>query len=289
MRAPHHIPTHPHANPDANPQVNPYDELGALDDGPLEGALQRGSERDSEGNPEWGPDSEQGFERGPEEDEPSAPPNHGRSGTSRRRKRGRCAGLPFALKAVCGLVVLAAFHSRRPLGPAATPRAGRRTRSRTGWKLSAAPEVEIGGFPFLTQVADKRLDSVRLTVPDVAADRISLARVTATAHDVHLNADGLTAIRGADIPRFDGEVLFLRLSEPRTRCVPGEVHRAGPGPGAGARHLAGGRALSAAAGRCQPAAGRRTGHRHRDRRNAPGHRGPGDCTAREPRPPRASI
>ncbi|WP_405615817.1 DUF2993 domain-containing protein [Streptomyces sp. NBC_00076] len=208
MRAPHHIPTHPHANPDANPQVNPYDELGALDDGPLEGALQRGSERDSEWNPEWGPDSEQGFERGPEEDEPWAPPNHGRSGSNRRRKRGRFAGLPFALKAVCGLVVLAAFLTLADRWALlyAEHRAADTLKDRL--KLSAAPEVEIGGFPFLTQVADKRLDTVRLTVPDVAADRVSLARVTATAHDVQLNADGLTAIRGADIPRFDGEVLL---------------------------------------------------------------------------------
>ncbi|MEV2216373.1 DUF2993 domain-containing protein [Streptomyces sp. NPDC050997] len=211
MRAPHNIPTHP----PANTYANPYDELRALDDGPegpdgpdgpLEEALQRGSER--------GSDSERGFERGPEEDESWAPPHHGRSGrssrggSSRRRKRGRFAGLPFALKAVCGLVVLAAFLTLADRWALlyAEGRAADTLKDRM--KLSAAPEVEIGGFPFLTQVADKRLESVRLTVPDVAADRVSLARVTATAHDVHLDADGLTAVRGADIPRLDGEVLL---------------------------------------------------------------------------------
>ncbi|MEU0070674.1 DUF2993 domain-containing protein [Streptomyces sp. NPDC006332] len=193
MRAPHHNPTHP----PAHAYANPYDELGALGDdgptgphGPLQEALERGSEQGSE-------------------DDSWAPPHHGRSASgTRRRKRGRFAGLPFAVKAVCGLVVLAAFLTVADRWALlyAEGRAADTLKDRL--KLSAAPEVEIGGFPFLTQVADKRLDSVRLTVPDVAADRVSLARVTATAHDVRLNADGLTAIRGADIPRFDGEVLL---------------------------------------------------------------------------------
>lgn len=43
-------------------------------------------------------------------------------------------------------------------------------------KLSASPEVEIDGFPFVTQILDQRLDSVSVTVPDVAADRVSSRR-----------------------------------------------------------------------------------------------------------------
>ncbi|MFF0160270.1 DUF2993 domain-containing protein [Streptomyces sp. NPDC005263] len=195
MRAPHHHSTHP----PANAYAHPYDDVGALGDdgsagphGPPEEALQPGSEQRSAEDDSW------------------APPHHGRSDSSnnRRRKRGRFAGLPFALKAVCGLVVLAAFLTIADRWALlyAESRAADTLKDRM--KLTAAPEVEIGGFPFLTQVADKRLDSVRLTVPDVAADRVSLARVTATAHDVRLNADGLTAIRGADISRLDGDVLL---------------------------------------------------------------------------------
>jgi hypothetical protein len=177
MRSPHHISTHHYSNP--------YEELGALDDGPLEEVLRRD----------------------PEEDDPWAPPQHGRS-NRRRRRRGRFAGLPFALKAVVGLVVLAAFLTLADRWAVlyAEHRAADTLKDRL--KLSAAPEVDIGGFPFLTQVADERLDSVRVTVPDVAADRVSLARVTATAYDVHLDADGPTAVRGAGIPRLDGEVLL---------------------------------------------------------------------------------
>ncbi|MFF4254006.1 DUF2993 domain-containing protein [Streptomyces sp. NPDC001663] len=142
-----------------------------------------------------------------EEDEPWAPPNHRRGG--RRRRRSRFAGLPLALKAVVGVVVLAAFLTLADRWALlyAERRAADALKDRM--HLSAAPEVEIDGFPFLTQLADGRLKSVKVTVPDVAADRVSLARVTATAHDVRLNApDGPTSVRGAGIPRLDGDVLL---------------------------------------------------------------------------------
>ena len=142
-----------------------------------------------------------------EDDEPWAPPNHRRGG--RRRRRGRFSGLPLALKAVAGVVGLAAFLTLADRW--ALLYAERRTADalKARMHLSAAPEVEIDGFPFLTQLADDRLESVKLTVPDVAADRVSLARVTATAHDVRLNApDGPTSVRGAGIDRLDGDVLL---------------------------------------------------------------------------------
>ena len=186
MRSPHHIPTQDSTNPYEG--LNPYEELGALDDGPPEDFPRR--EPEDEGDA-W------------------SPPHHGRSGRRRRgRGRGRFGRLPFALKAVCGLVALTAFLvlADRWAVLYAEHRAADALEDRL--RLSAAPEVEIGGFPFLTQVADKRLDSVRVTVPDVAADRISLARVSATAHDVRLAGDGLTDIRGADIHGVDGDVLL---------------------------------------------------------------------------------
>ncbi|MEU1934712.1 DUF2993 domain-containing protein [Streptomyces coeruleorubidus] len=206
MRTPHRMDTqdlphdrseHPHdpseqpRNPDEQPR-NPYDELAALDDGPLEETpledfLGEGAERRDEQEPQW------------------SPPDHRRGG---RRRRNRFAGLPLAMKAVVALVVLAAFVA---LGDRwavlyAEHRAADTLKDRLD--LAAAPEVEIGGFPFLTQLADKRLESVKVTVPDVAADRVSLAKVSATAHDIRLEADGLTSVRGAHVPRFDGDVLL---------------------------------------------------------------------------------
>lgn len=192
MRTPHRMDTQ-HLPHDRSEQPrNPYEELGALDDGPLEETpledfLGEGAERRDEQEPQW------------------SPPDHRRGG---RRRRNRFAGLPLAMKAVVGLVVLAAFVTLADRWAVlyAEHRAADTLKDRLD--LAAAPEVEIGGFPFLTQLADKRLESVKVTVPDVAADRVSLARVSATARDIRLDADGLTSVRGAHVPRFDGDVLL---------------------------------------------------------------------------------
>ncbi|WP_369194724.1 LmeA family phospholipid-binding protein [Streptomyces djakartensis] len=180
MRTPHHAAAHP--------RPNPYEELAALDDGPLEVTP-----------------LEEFLPEAPEEgaEDAWAPPDHRRGG---RRRKNRFAGLPLAVKAVVGLVVVAAFAALADRWALlyAEHRAADTLEDRLD--LAAAPEVEIGGFPFLTQVAGERLDSVKVTVPDVAADRVSLAKVSATAHDIRLDTDGLTSVRGARVPRFDGEV-----------------------------------------------------------------------------------
>ncbi|MCC3769127.1 DUF2993 domain-containing protein [Streptomyces sp. UNOC14_S4] len=73
-------------------------------------------------------------------------------------------------------------------------------------RLAAAPQVDIHGFPFLTQVLDKRLERVDVTVPHVPADRISLAKVRASASDIRLTGNLPRDIRGAVIGGLDGEV-----------------------------------------------------------------------------------
>ncbi|QFZ75568.1 DUF2993 domain-containing protein [Streptomyces fagopyri] len=192
-----HPDDHLYGLPDAPPGrgPNPYDELGALAGaGPLEDFLH-------EDGPQDGPD-------GPPYEEPDeawAPPDHRRG--SRRRRR-RLAGLPFATKAAVLAVTLAAFLTLADRWALlyAEHKASRTLEDQL--HLTAAPEVEIGGFPFLTQLADDRLDSVRVTVPDVAADRVSLAKVSATATRVRLDGDGPTAVRGVNIPELRGEVLL---------------------------------------------------------------------------------
>ncbi|WP_405551364.1 DUF2993 domain-containing protein [Streptomyces sp. NBC_01171] len=74
--------------------------------------------------------------------------------------------------------------------------------------LEAAPQVEIDGFPFLTQVLDKRIDTAHVTVPDLAADRVSLARVHATAHDVRLDGELPSHLKGGTVHSVDGDVLL---------------------------------------------------------------------------------
>lgn len=194
MRSPHRTDPHQFSDDRSDAPRDPYEELGTLDDGPLEvTSLEEFFGEDTLG-------------RGDEEEEPEwTPPVHRRGG---RRRRGRFAGLPLAVKAVVGLVVLTAFAGLADRWAVlyAEHRSADALEDRLD--LAAAPEVEIGGFPFLTQLADRRLDSVRLTVPDVAADRVSLAKVSATAHDVQLDAEGLTSVRGARVPRLDGDVLL---------------------------------------------------------------------------------
>ena len=193
MRTPHPIETHPAATP---PYTNPYDELGALDDGPLEEFLHEADdERDDLGELVE-----------PTADEDWAPPNHRRGARTRRRKN-RFAGLPLALKAVIGLVVLAAFLTLADRWALLYAEHAAADKLKDQLDLSAAPEVEIGGFPFLTQLADSRVDTVKVTVPDVAANRVSLAKVSATATGIRIEG-GLTSVRGATIPQLQGEVLL---------------------------------------------------------------------------------
>ncbi|MFF1446527.1 DUF2993 domain-containing protein [Streptomyces sp. NPDC058295] len=194
MRTPHRIDPDPHPRPYDRSEAppNPYDELGALDDGPLDeflgtGTAERRAEQEPAQEPEW------------------TPPVHRRGG---RRRRSRFAGLPLAAKAVVSLVVLGAFVTLADRWAVLYAEHKAADTLKDQLDLAAAPEVEIGGFPFLTQLADKRLDSVRVTVPDVSADRVSLAKVSATAHDIRLDADGLTSVRGAHVPRLDGDVLL---------------------------------------------------------------------------------
>ncbi|MCF2540778.1 DUF2993 domain-containing protein [Streptomyces sp. FB2] len=189
MRSPHHITAH-------HPP-NPYEELGRLDDGPLDHFLTEDVLTEDTGLRPVEADAQ---------DDPWAPPDHRRNG--RRRRRGRLAGAPLALKAVVGLLVLAAFLTLADRW--ALLYAERRSADalQDRLHLAAAPEVEIDGFPFLTQLAGERLDSVRVTVPDVAADRVSLAQVTATAHDVRLDTDGPLEVRGAFVPALEGDVLL---------------------------------------------------------------------------------
>ncbi|MFD9910010.1 DUF2993 domain-containing protein [Streptomyces sp. NPDC059063] len=181
MRSPHRIAT---TDPVSKP--NPYDELGDLAPNPLDEFLR---EDDADARA----------------DEPWSPPNHRRGS---RRRRNRFAGLPLAAKTLIALAVGAAFLVLADRWALLYAEHQAADKLKDQLNLSAAPEVEIDGFPFLTQVLDQRLDQVEVTVPDVAADRVSLAKVSAKATDVTLKGDGPTSLTGAVIGRMRGEVLL---------------------------------------------------------------------------------
>ncbi|MEU1132133.1 DUF2993 domain-containing protein [Streptomyces sp. NPDC005900] len=214
MRSPHRItpqppPDQPYSTPNqpagspnrpvetpVKPYRNPYDELADLAPNPLEEFLHEDKSAEAEA--------------------PWEPPNHRRG--SRRRGRGRGKGrgrarrrfarLPLAAKALVAVLVATAFLALGDRWALLYAEHEAAEKFKQQLDLSAAPEVDIEGFPFLTQVLDQRLDRVKVTVPDVAADRVSLAKVSATATDVTLLGDGPTSIKGARIGAMDGEVLL---------------------------------------------------------------------------------
>ncbi len=75
-------------------------------------------------------------------------------------------------------------------------------------KLHAEPEVHIGGFPFLTQLARERLDHVDIAVPDMPAGRVSVAQVKGSVKDVRIVGGAPSSIKGAVLGRMRGEVLL---------------------------------------------------------------------------------
>ncbi|MFI5661010.1 DUF2993 domain-containing protein [Streptomyces sp. NPDC051684] len=176
MRTPHRISN----------DRNPYDELATLaDDPPTEFPYRE----------PYGADEDHSWE----------PPDHGRR--SRRRRRGRFAGLSVLMKTVVAVVVLCAFLTLADRWAVLYAENKAAEQIKKQLKLAAAPEVEIGGFPFLTQLADRRVHELKVTVPDVAADRVTLAKVSATAHNVRIKGSGLTDISGAYADTMNGQVL----------------------------------------------------------------------------------
>ncbi|POX42461.1 DUF2993 domain-containing protein [Streptomyces sp. Ru73] len=95
-------------------------------------------------------------------------------------------------------------------------------------KLRAAPEVHIGGFPFLTQLATGHVDHVEANVPDVPAGRVSIAQVKGTVDDIRVVGDLPTSVQGAVLSRVHGQV-FLDFDDLNREVAASQV-RLEPGP-----------------------------------------------------------
>jgi hypothetical protein len=132
--------------------------------------------------------------------DPWSPPDH--------RRGSRFRPLSTALKTTVALLACAAFLllADRSAELYAQDKAADKLQRSLG--LVTRPDVDIHGFPFLTQLAHRRLERVDVTVPDVAADRVSLAEVRATAKDIRIDGDLPTSVKGAVIGSVDGDVLL---------------------------------------------------------------------------------
>ncbi|MEF3112374.1 DUF2993 domain-containing protein [Streptomyces chrestomyceticus] len=192
-------------------KINPYADLAALaDPEPEPGAdgttgsapLTRRTylnERDDSDDP-------LGLGLRSDEDDPHAwkPPNH------RGRKRGirRFAAVSRTAKLLIAVLVCGAFLALSDRFAVLYAQHEAEEQLKSALHLNANPEVDIKGFPFLTQVLGKRLDQVDVTVPDLAADRVSLAKVEASAKDVRLDGDLPASLTGATVGTMNGTVLL---------------------------------------------------------------------------------
>ncbi|ARF56848.1 hypothetical protein B1H19_24130 [Streptomyces gilvosporeus] len=142
--------------------------------------------------------------RADDEDEEWTRPNH------RRRKRGisRFAAVPITIKLLVAALVCTAFLTLFDRFAVLYAQNKAAEKLKESLHLNATPDVDIKGFPFLTQVLDKHLDQVDVTIPDVAADRVSLARFSASANDIRIDGDLPSSIKGATIGSMHGNVLL---------------------------------------------------------------------------------
>ncbi|MCZ0984870.1 DUF2993 domain-containing protein [Streptomyces diastatochromogenes] len=216
MRTPH-IPTHQPAQSDGHstervpPSRNPYDELASLADNPLDDFLTEDSASSSQDD---------------DAEEPWAPPNHRRGS----RRRNRATGLPTVVRVLAWALTLACLVTLADRWALLYAEHKASERLKDQLHLAAAPEVRIGGFPFLSQLAAQRLDSVRITVPGIPARRVTLTQVTATAHDIRIDGDGPTAVRGALVRRVHGRVL-LSFADMNRELGASQVSFTAHGPG----------------------------------------------------------
>ncbi|SEC19236.1 Protein of unknown function [Streptomyces sp. 2231.1] len=216
MRTPH-IQTHPPAQSDGPatervpPSRNPYDELASLADDPLDDLLA---------------DDATGTRGEDDSEEPWAPPNHRRGS----RRRNRATGLPTIVRLLAWTLTLACLVTLADRWALLYAEHKASERLKDELDLAAAPEVRIGGFPFLTQLAARRLDSVQVTVPDIPARRVTLTKVTADADDIRIDGDGPTAVRGALVRRMHGRVL-LSFADMNRELGASQVAFTAHGPG----------------------------------------------------------
>ncbi|MFE2375065.1 DUF2993 domain-containing protein [Streptomyces sp. NPDC059398] len=138
------------------------------------------------------------------DDDSWSPPNH--------RARGRFAAVSTVVKVAVAALACTGFLFLADRFAELYAQNKAAEKLQQSLHLVTRPEVDIHGFPFLTQVLDKHLGRVDVSVPDVPADRVSLAEVHATAKDIRINGDLPSSIKGAVVGSMDGDV-FLSFED----------------------------------------------------------------------------
>ncbi|MCQ4041568.1 DUF2993 domain-containing protein [Streptantibioticus rubrisoli] len=170
----------------APPRHNPYEELGWLD-----------LREEDRGDP-------LGLGLRPEYDDQERV----RRGGHRRHRPRRGLRVPTTAKALAAVLTCGAFLTLADRWAALYAEKQAAHRLKEAMHLQADPEVDIHGFPFLTQVAYGRLDQVDITVPHVSAGPVSMAKVDGSVREIRILGDVPSSIRGAVIGRMQGSVLL---------------------------------------------------------------------------------
>lgn len=123
----------------------------------------------------------------------------------RRRRRSRMRRTAKSAIAILVLLAFLAVGDRWAALYAENQTAGK---VKEALKLHAEPEVHIGGFPFLTQLAAERLDKVDIAIPDMPAGRVSVAQVKGSVEDVRIVGSAPSSVKGAVLGRMQGDVLL---------------------------------------------------------------------------------
>ncbi|WP_307808351.1 LmeA family phospholipid-binding protein [Streptomyces oryzae] len=230
----------------AGPTPNPYEALADGGDGTYgthDGYGTHGGPTPQDGAPGAPDDPYEGGLRGlglrSDYDEPAYEDRMPYLRAVRRRRRNRFSRTVKLGIACCALLAFLGIGDRW----AALYAEGKAAEKvQDSLHLHARPEVHINGFPFLTQVAEGRLDHVEVAIPDVPAGRVSVAQVSGTVNDVKIIGDAPSSVRGAVLGRMKGDVLLdfddldreLGTSQVRfTQAGPHTVRAAGALPVAG--------------------------------------------------------
>jgi len=105
--------------------------------------------------------------------------------TGRRRAAGRRRGWRRWLIAVVVLIIVLVgvdFAARAVAEQVAASKIQQQA------SLSTKPDVTIEGFPFLTQVAARKFDHIKIGISDLKAGPVTITSITANATDVKLSS-----------------------------------------------------------------------------------------------------
>ncbi|GAA0560116.1 hypothetical protein GCM10010172_49030 [Paractinoplanes ferrugineus] len=108
-------------------------------------------------------------------------------------------------------------------------------RLRCAADLRAAPDVSLGGFPALTQLASRSFGEIRVQADDVALPKVTIGRVEAEAERVTMAGNGVSA----GSVTVDATVPYAALTGLSGATDTGGAGATGVGSGAGTARIVG--------------------------------------------------